>query len=142
MKNRFLVIQRLGLKLYSSLTMPVAERFGLTYMEFTLILFLANNPEYRRASDAVENLGMAKSHVSMTIRSLEKKGLITKVCDSGDKRASILELSDKARPIVDAGHRAQDEYILAVMEGLNDSERNLAESLMERIERNVRNRLI
>ena len=31
--------------LYTATVSPVCEKYGLTYMEFTVLMFLANNPQ-------------------------------------------------------------------------------------------------
>ena len=54
---------RLGLNLYEKVTLPVREKYGLSYMEFVVLLFVANNSENKKASDIVEILGNGKRHV-------------------------------------------------------------------------------
>lgn len=56
--------------LYGKMLAPVCERYGLTYMELTILLFLANNPRYDTATEIVKFRHLTKSHVSLTVRSL------------------------------------------------------------------------
>ena len=44
-----------GEKLYTSTVAPVCEAHELTYMEFTILLFLANNPQFDTASHVVSS---------------------------------------------------------------------------------------
>ena len=42
-----------GQNLYEQTVMPVCREFGLTYMEFTVLMFLQNNPQYDTAAQIV-----------------------------------------------------------------------------------------
>ena len=129
---------RLGLNLYEKVTTPVREKYGLSYMEFVVLLFLANNEEYKKASDIVEILGIAKSHVSATVNTLEEKGLIQRTIDKDDKRSSILEINDSAKEIIEEGRKAQKEYHDLVFGSLIEEEMEELERLQKIIEKNIK----
>ena len=63
-------------ELYENMVSPVCEKYELTYMEFTVLMFLTNNPQYDTATQIVKYHHLAKSHVSISIRSLQERGLI------------------------------------------------------------------
>ena len=132
---------RLGLNLYEKVTTPVREKYGLSYMEFVVLLFLANNEEYKKASDIVEILGIAKSHVSATVNTLEDKGLIQRSIDKDDKRSSILEINDSAKEIIEEGRREQKEYHNLVFGSLSDDEIKELGRLQKIIEKNIKENL-
>ena len=132
---------RLGLNLYEKVTTPVREKYGLSYMEFVVLLFLANNEEYKKASDIVEILGIAKSHVSATVNTLEEKGLIQRTIDKDDKRSSILKINDSAKEIIEEGRRAQKEYHNLVFGSLSDDEIKELGRLQKIIEKNIKENL-
>ena len=132
---------RLGLNLYEKVTTPVREKYGLSYMEFVVLLFLANNEEYKKASDIVEILGIAKSHVSATVNTLEEKGLIQRKIDKDDKRSSILEINDSAKEIIEEGRKAQKEYHDLVFGSLTEEEMEELERLQKIIEKNIKENL-
>ena len=60
-------------EVYASMVLPVCKKYGLTYMEFTVLLFLANNPQYDTATQIIKYRHIAKSHVSISIRSLQER---------------------------------------------------------------------
>lgn len=62
---------------YTGLIDPVCKKYGLTQMEFNILLFLANNPECDTAAQIIRKRAFTKSHVSMSVRSLEERGLLT-----------------------------------------------------------------
>ena len=127
---------RQGLNLYDKVSLPVRDKFGLTFMEFIVIMFLANNREYKKASDIVEVLGIAKSHVSMTILSLEEKGLLDRTVDPCDKRSSILELKN-TEAIVEEGRKAQNRFMDILLDGLDEKELMDTKKSFEKIEENI-----
>ena len=63
-------------KLYGQMFVPVLEQWMLTQLEADILLFLANNPAYDTARDIVERRYIAKSHVSMGVESLARRGLL------------------------------------------------------------------
>ena len=127
---------RQGLNLYDKVSLPVRDKFGLTFMEFIVIMFLANNREYKKASDIVEVLGIAKSHVSMTILSLEERGLLDRTVDPCDKRSSILELKN-TETIVEEGRKAQNRFMDILLDGLHEKELMDTKKSFEKIEENI-----
>lgn len=127
---------RQGLNLYDKVSLPVRDKFGLTFMEFIVIMFLANNREYKKASDIVEVLGIAKSHVSMTILSLEERGLLDRTVDPCDKRSSILELKS-TEDIVEEGRKAQNRFMEILLGGLEEKEVMDTKKSFEKIEENI-----
>ena len=132
---------RLGLNLYEKVTLSVREKYGLSYMEFVVLLFIANNSEYKKASDIVEILGIAKSHVSETLNTLEEKGLVERKRDTQDKRSSILEVMERAKDIIEEGRRAQKEYHDLVFGSLAEEEMEELERLQKIIEKNIKENL-
>ena len=74
-------------KSYSRLMEPVCKKWNLTHNELDVLLFLANNPERNRAADIVRGRGMSKGHVSLSLRSLEDRGLVACQADGTDRRA-------------------------------------------------------
>ena len=127
---------RQGLNLYDKVSLPVRDKFGLTFMEFIVIMFLANNREYKKASDIVEVLGIAKSHVSMTILSLEERGLLERTMDPCDKRSSILDLKN-TEAIVEEGRKVQNRFMEILLDGLDKKEVMDTKKSFEKIEENI-----
>ena len=98
------------------------EKYKLTYMEFTVLMFLANNPQYNTATQIVRYRHLAKSHVSISIRSLQERGLILGEHKGGNHRTIHLSVSDKARDIIAAGRVAQGKFCEIVFAGFSKEE--------------------
>lgn len=123
--------------LYTATVSPVCEKHGLTYMEFTVLMFLANNPRFDTASDLVKYRHLTKSHVSMSVRSLESKGLLKGEHHEPNRRSIHLTVLDAAEAIVSDGRAAQKKYGDILFSGFSDAERKQFISFMERIDKSI-----
>ena len=61
---------------YNRTVNKVAMKHDITFMEFTVLMFLSNNPEYDTASEIVKYRHLSKSHVSMSLKTLLQKNMI------------------------------------------------------------------
>ncbi len=123
--------------LYTATVSPVCEKYGLTYMEFTVLMFLANNPQFDTASDIVKYRHLTKSHVSMSVRSLEDKGLLKGEHHKPNRRTIHLTVLDAADAIVAAGREAQQAFGKILFSGFSDSEYEQFTAFMKRIDQNI-----
>ena len=83
---------------------PICKKWDLTRNELDVLLFLANNPEFDRAVDIVNNRGLSKSHVSLSISNLERRGVLERIDDPDDRRTVHLRLLPQSMP-ADSGLR-------------------------------------
>ena len=127
--------------LYTATVSPVCEKYGLTYMEFTVLMFLANNPQFDTASDIVRYRHLTKSHVSMSVHSLQDKGLLKGEHHEPNRRTVHLTVLEAAKPIVSDGRSAQKNYGNILFAGFTDAEYELFVSYMKRIDSNITERL-
>lgn len=61
-------------KYYEIRMKEVCSKYNLRQLEYDILLFLHNNPQYKTASDIVRARKSAKSHVSTSLDVLEKRG--------------------------------------------------------------------
>ena len=59
---------------YEMLSRKVCEKYQLTQMEYDILMFLHDNPQYNTAAEIVKIRKSAKSHVSTSLKKLENKG--------------------------------------------------------------------
>lgn len=123
--------------LYTATVAAVCEKHGLTYMEFTVLMFLANNPQYDTASDIVKYRHLTKSHVSMSIRSLQDKALLKGERLGPNRRAIHLTVLEAANPIVSDGRAAQRHYGNILFAGFTDAEYAQFVAYIKRIDSNI-----
>lgn len=75
---------------YESLSKSICEKYNLTKMEYDILMFLYNNPQFNTAADIVKVRKSTKSHVSLALKSLREKGLIEK--KQSPKNKKIVEI--------------------------------------------------
>ena len=61
---------------YEKLTKEICNKNNITQMEYNILMFLYNNPECKTASEIIEKRKSTKSHVSNSLKNLEKNKLI------------------------------------------------------------------
>lgn len=127
----------LGEQVYTQIVAPVYEKHGLTYTELTVLLFLANNPSLDTATDIVRCRNIAKSHVSVSVRALEERKLIIKEYRNGDHRSVHLSLTEQAKPIVQDGRAAQEQFRELLFDGVSDSEKKVMDGILKKIDQNM-----
>ena len=127
-----------GKALYEQIVTPVCRAFDLTYMEFTVLMFLHNNPQYDTAAQIVKVRQLTKSHVSLSLRSLQERGLVEGVYHPGNLKTVHLQLTKASEPIVEAGATAQADFGARLVRGFTAEEVNQLQILMERVHSNMK----
>lgn len=127
-----------GEKLYNKMVSFVCEKYDLTYMEFTVVMFLANNPQYDTATEIVNYRHLTKSHVSMTIRRLQEKKMLTGEYRGENRRTLHLKLTDKTSDIVKDGRQAQQAFRDLLTEGFTEEEKELLFKFVDKVDENIK----
>jgi DNA-binding MarR family transcriptional regulator len=74
---------------YSAVCKPLCQELGLPQTAFDILLFLANNPTYKTASDIVEVRHIKANLVSVNVDKLVHEGLLTRCQMPKANRISI-----------------------------------------------------
>ena len=74
-----------------------------------------------------------KSHVSASLKDLEKKGLVERIQSADNKKHIEINLLSKAEPIVEAGLKAQRQFAKNVLSGLSEEEKTVCISVFQKI---------
>lgn len=127
-----------GEVLYERMVMPVCKAHGLTYMEFTVLMFLANNPQYDTAAQIVKIRQLSKSHVSLSLKGLQRRKLVEGHYFPGNQKTLHLRLTEAAATIVQQGTAAQKEFGAKLIRGFTPEEVQLLQSLIGRIHENMK----
>ena len=110
---------------YARLMEPLCKKWNLTRNELDVLLFLYNNPDYDRAADIVQNRGLSKSHVSLSINNLENRGFLTRREDPADRRTVHLSLTEAALPIAEKGQMSQRQFFSYIHKGVTQEQIDL-----------------
>ncbi|MGN0267448.1 MAG: MarR family winged helix-turn-helix transcriptional regulator [Lachnospiraceae bacterium] len=124
---------------YETLTRAVCDQYELTQMEYDILMFLYNNPQYKTAADIVRVRKSTKSHVSTSLKLLENKGLVEKKQSEENKKHIEIILLDSAQEIVHAGLNVQKEFAENMFRGLTEEEMMMCKSVFSKICNNAEN---
>jgi len=86
-----------------------------------------------RVSDLAGQVGLDASTVSRQIKQLEDKGIVERTVDPADRRASLVQLSDEGRTVMQAAFRRRFERIRAVLEPWSERDRAQLHKLLTRL---------
>ena len=118
---------------YELLSGRVCDQYGLTQMEYDILMFLHNNPQHNTAAEIVKVRKSTKSHVSISLKNLESKGLVERIQSETNKKHIEIALLDKAELIVEAGINAQKEFAQDVLSGLTEEEKRMCINVFNKI---------
>ena len=124
---------------YARLMEPICKKWNLTRNELDVLLFLHNNPEFDRAVDIVQNRGLSKSHVSLSINNLESRGFLTRREDPADRRTIHLALTEAALPIVEKGQMSQRQFFSYIHKGVTQEQIDLMMDFARKVSENIKN---
>ena len=124
---------------YARLMDPICKKWNLTRNELDVLLFLYNNPGLDRAADIVQNRGLSKSHVSLSINSLESRGLLLRRDDPSDRRTVHLSLTEQAVEIAEAGRLAQKRFFSYLHQGVTQEQIRMMIDFAQKVNENIKN---
>lgn len=126
---------------YELLSGAVCEQYGLTQMEYDILMFLYNNPQHNTAAEIVKVRKSTKSHVSTSLKSLEDKDLIKRIQSTDNKKHITIVLLEQSKCIVEAGINTQKQFAQNVLSGLTEEERLMCIKVFHKICNNAEERL-
>lgn len=101
----------------------IMQRYDLSAIEVDVLLFIANNPTFNTASDIVRFRKIAKSHVSLAVKSLLQKGYITKYCDEQNRKLIRLSTTSAAEEMITYGQEEQRKFGTVLEQGISEEEK-------------------
>ena len=126
-------------KSYGRLLEPICQEWKLTRTELNVMLFLYTNPAYDRAADIVSHRGIAKSHVSLSVASLEEKGLLRRRFSEQDRRTAHLELLEQGQRIAAQAREKQVQYFSTLYRGISPEELEIWKNITQKVWDNIKN---
>ena len=104
---------------------------------FDILLFLANNPTYKTASDIVEVRHIKANLVSVNVDKLVHEGLLTRCPVPNDRRKTELLCTEKAQPIIQRGRALQEAFFDRLLNGIDEARLNVFYGTLEQMGRNL-----
>lgn len=131
--NYSIFIKKVVEKAYLEMT----KKYEMTNNEIAVISYLSTNKN-ATASNIVNELLFSKSHISLSVDTLTKKGLIEKQQDSQDKKIYHLQLTQKSQPIVDELFARRNEIEKVFFKGFSENDKFLLQTLIQKVVINIK----
>jgi len=122
---------------YNAVCKPLCQELKLPQTAFDILMFLANNPDRRTASDIVEFRHIKANLVSMNVDRLVKEGYLERRAVAGDRRKTELLCTEKARPVIERGRAVQNTFFARLLTNTDEPTREAFFRTMEIIGKNL-----
>lgn len=122
---------------YSAVCKPLCQKLHLPQTAFDILMFLANNPDRRTASDIVEFRHIKANLVSMNVDRLVKEGYLERRAVAGDRRKTELLCTEKAQPIIQRGRALQEAFFDRLLNGIDEARLKVFYGTLEQMGRNL-----
>lgn len=128
--------RKIGLA-YEKALLPLAKETDMPHTAISILLFIANNPDFATASNICEMRGLKRPVVSAHVENLVQGGYIERRAVPGDRRKDALVCTEKASKIVEAGRERQIQFASAVLEGISEEDRVVMERCFLKMNANI-----
>ncbi len=122
---------------YSKMCKPLCRELGIPQTAFDILMFLANNPQYKTAGEIVEIRKLKANLVSVNVDKLVTEGYLTREAVEGDRRKTKLECTEKAKPIIEKGRALQENFCELVFKNTDEQTRRAFFETVEIMSRNL-----
>lgn len=95
---------------YNAVCKPLCQELKLPQTAFDILMFLANNPDCKTASDIVEVRRIKANLVSVNVDRLVQEGYLERQAMEGDRRKTQLLCTPKAQPVIQRGRAVQNAF--------------------------------
>ena len=136
-ESNILTISHNALATYSELCKPVCKELKIPQTAFDILMFLADHPDYDTATEITHHFGIKKNLISMHVDKLVQGGYLTRESIPGNRRSVRLVVTDKAKPLIEKGHRASCYYHDYLIKGLSTEEIKIYRKCMSTMASNI-----
>ena len=99
--------------------------------------YLANNPNYKTASDIVEIRKIKANLVSVNVDRLVQEGYLQRQAVEGDRRKTELLCTPKAQPVIEKGRGLQQDFMERLLFNMDDNKKNELKEIIHIMEQNL-----
>lgn len=129
-------IKKLSLS-YSLACKSLCKEIGLPQTAFDILMFLANNPQYKRASDIVEVRHIKANLVSINVDKLVKDGYLKRVPIESDRRQIELVCLEKSDVVIEKGREVQKNFFNTLFSNVSDEQKKEFTAVMTILNNNL-----
>lgn len=122
---------------YNKTCKELCHELNLPQTALDILMFLANNPEYKTARDIVEVRKIKANLVSVHVDRLVKEGYLERRAVEGDRRKTELICTQKAQPVIEKGGQLQEAFKEQLFSGMDEKMQRQMEEMVRRMEQNL-----
>ncbi len=115
----------------------LCKKFHLSQTAFDILLFLANNPQYKTARDIVEIRRLKANLVSMNVNRLVDEGYLERKEVPKDRRKTELLCTKKAQPIIQKGQELQNQFFTLLFEKVKPEQKQVFFEVVQQMVNNL-----
>ncbi len=108
---------------YTQMCKPLCQQLKIPQTAFDILMFLANNPQYKTAGDIVEYRKIKANLVSVNVDKLVKDGYLLRVAVESDRRKTELVCTELSKPIIEKGRELQKNFFEKLFENVDEEMR-------------------
>ena len=109
---------------------------GVYFGQPPILEYIAKNPDSTQ-KEIADFLGVSPPSVAMSVKRMEKSGLLMRVADKSDARRNNLQITEKGIGLLRLAHAAFDEIDAVSLKGFTDEELDTLISFIERMNSNL-----
>ncbi|MDP8207785.1 MAG: MarR family transcriptional regulator [Candidatus Electryonea clarkiae] len=102
--------------------MMVFNRFDLTTSKYALLMELTGSEHPPKMSDLKDRLFRSPSNLTQSVDSLEKRGLVRRVPSPTDRRAYLIEITEKGTELVKEVNDFLSKQVIDYLSEFDDDE--------------------
>ena len=134
----YLAMTKDTMSAYNRMCAPVLLKYDIPQVSFDILMFLENNPGFCTAQEISDVRGIKKNLVSVHVEKLVQSGFLQRGTVSGDRRKISLAVTEKAKPIIEAGLAAQQKFYERLTAGISEEDWAAYRHMNEYLAKNVR----
>ena len=128
--------RKIGLA-YEKALLPLSKEIDMPHTAISILLFIANNPDFATASYICDMRGLKRPIVSAHVENLVQRGYIERRAFPGDRRKDALVCTEKAQKIVEAGRERQIQFAKTILAGISEEDRAVMERCFKLMDENI-----
>ena len=105
----------------------------------SILMFLANNPDYNTARDIVEIRGLKANLVSMNVEKLVNEGFLERIPDTKDRRKNMLKCTENAKTVIEKGRQLKKDFFGSLFGGIDEENLRQFYGVLEQLRTNLDN---
>ena len=117
---------------------PILHEFDIPQVSFDILMFLKNNPDLCTAQQISEFRNIKKNLVSVHVDKLVTAGYLQRGTVAGDRRKILLSCTEKAKPILEAGLKMQQDFNQRLILHIPEEHMSIYKEIIESMAVNAR----